>query len=242
MAQEKGLYGALAKYYDQIYHWKNYRKEARTIRRLIRKYKRSTGSSLLDVGCGTGKHISYLRDDFICVGIDSSEQMLTVARRNVRGAEFTRGNMLNFDLRRRFDVILCLFSGIGYLRIRSEIRKAVLNFSRHMKKGGILIVEPWLRRSEWKDKTVHMQTYESDSLKIARVNFGNAESNFSILDERYLIAEKGRGITYYRDRHKMRFFEVDSMLEAMRGAGLDPLFTEDSLMPGRGLLIATKSQ
>ncbi len=240
MPQEEGLYGALAKYYDQIYHWKDYQKESRTIKRMIQKYKRSKGSSLLDVACGTGKHIQYLRDDFRCVGIDISEQMLEVAKRNVRGVEFVKGNMLDFDLGIRFDVIVCLFSSFGYLRTRSEIRKAILNFARHMKRGGVLIVEPWIRRSEWNDKTVHMQTYESDSLKIARLNFGHAEDDFSVLDERYLIAEKGRGISDYRDRHRMRFFEPDWMLKAMRGAGLDPLFTENSLMPGRGLVIATK--
>jgi len=50
-------YGELAKYYDMIYAWKDYAKESRTLSKLIRHYKRASGSNLLDVGCGTGKHI-----------------------------------------------------------------------------------------------------------------------------------------------------------------------------------------
>ena len=60
------LYGKLAAYYDYIYHWKDYKTEVRQIKKLINEYKRSSGNSLLDVACGTGRHISYLRRDFEC--------------------------------------------------------------------------------------------------------------------------------------------------------------------------------
>ncbi len=237
---EANLYNALARYYDQIYHWKDYEKESRTIKRLIRSYKKSPGKSLLDVACGTGRHVQYLKDDFRCIGIDASEEMLAVARRKVHGVRFARENMISFDLGRRFDVVLCLFSSMGYLRTRGENRKAILSFARHVKPGGVLLVEPWVRKSDWRDGTVHMQTYDSEPLKIARVNFSRAKGKFSILEEGYLIAEKSKGVTYLRDRHKMRFFELGPTLKAMREAGLDAKFREESLMPGRGLLIATK--
>lgn len=108
------LYRELAKYYDKIYHWKDYRKEAKAIKGLIQDHKQSSGSDLLDVGCGTGKHLQYLRDDFCCVGLDINEEMLRIARRNVDGAKFVKANMTDFNLKRRFDVALCLFSSMGY--------------------------------------------------------------------------------------------------------------------------------
>jgi ubiquinone/menaquinone biosynthesis C-methylase UbiE len=232
----------MARFYDHIYHWKDYRQEAIKINRLVNRYKRSPGRSLLDVACGTGSHMLYLRKNFDCVGVDASDQMLAVAKKKVRGVRFVRGNMVDFDLGKQFDVVLCLFSSIGHLRTRAEVEKVVANFSRHMMKGGVLIIEPWIRKSDRSDKTVHLQRYESDSLKIARVNFGRMEGDFSVLDERYLIGEKGKGISYVKDRQKMRFFEVAPTLAAMRKAGLTPRFTEDSLMPGRGLIIANKSR
>ena len=167
--------------------------------------------------------------------------MLAVARKNVPGVEFSKGDMVDFDAGRRFDVVLCLFSSIGYLKTRKEVDRAIANFARHMKVGAVLIIEPWLRKAEWSDKSVHMQRYESGSLKIARVSYAHAEGALSVLDERYLIAKKGKGVSYVRDLHRMRFFELEPTLLALRKAGLDPRFTEDSLMPGRGLLIASKS-
>jgi SAM-dependent methyltransferase len=240
MPKHAALYEELAQYYDQIYHWKDYRKEAGKLKALILGHKHTSGRELLDVACGTGKHLSYLRQDFDCVGIDESEQMLAVARSQVPGVVFSRGTMLDFDIAKQFDAILCLFSSFGYLRTRKEIDRAIANFARHLKNGGVLIIEPWLRKSRWQDRAVHMQSYEDDSLKIARVSFVRAEGALSVLDERYLIGRKGKGIKYVRDLHKMRFFELNPTLLALRKAGLAPIFTEDSLMAGRGLIIATR--
>jgi SAM-dependent methyltransferase len=240
MSLESKLYGTLAPYYDRIYHWKDYEKDSCLLRTLIKTYKKSSGKRLLDVACGTGRHIQYLRSDYECVGLDASDRMLAVARENVPGVRFVRANMVDFSLGECFDVVTCLFSSIGYLRTRREVDKAVHNLVGHMKVGGVLIVEPWVRKSGWRDKSIDLQTFEDDTTRIARVNYGSARGTFSILDERYLIAEKDRGIIYVRDRSRMRFFEPEPTLRSMREAGLNALFTEESLIPGRGLLVGVK--
>ena len=64
-------YGALAKYYDRIYSFKDYETEAVRLAKIIHKYGQSGGNKLLDIGCGTGRHISYLKHDFKCIGASS---------------------------------------------------------------------------------------------------------------------------------------------------------------------------
>jgi ubiquinone/menaquinone biosynthesis C-methylase UbiE len=240
MPSEGRLYTDLAEYYDQIYHWKDYRKEVSKLRALIRRYKRSPGNALLDVACGTGEHIRYLQNGFRCVGVDGSEQMLAVARRKVAGVRFVHGNMTDFDLGRKFDVVLCLFSSMGHLQTKQEIRRAMLNFAKHLKEGGVLVIEPWIQASQWKDKTVHVQIYDTEPMKIIRLNYSTTDGTFSYLDERYLVGTKGKGIEYIEDRHSLRFFEPELTLSVLRKAGLDAQFTEESLMPERGLVIATR--
>ncbi len=240
MGQKGILYDRLAEYYDQIYHWKDYRKEAKKLKELIQGSKRTKVTSLLDVGCGTGKHLQYLRKDFDCIGIDASERMLEIARKNAPGTEFMRADMRDFELGRRFGAVTCLFSGIGHLRTRSQVSETIRKFGDHLEMGGVVVIEPWIAKSEWKNRTVSLQTYEGSSLKIARVNFAQSRGDFSVLDFHYLIAEKGKGITYLRDHQELRFFEVEETLGAMRRAGLDARFSKKSLMPGRGLLIGVK--
>ena len=74
----------LAAYYDEIYGFKNYEKEAGKLKALIARYKKLNGRKLLDVACGTGNHIAFLKRKFLVEGIDSSPDMLRVARKKRR--------------------------------------------------------------------------------------------------------------------------------------------------------------
>lgn len=238
----KGIlqYGELAKYYDLLYQWKDYQKEAGIIRELVARYKTSQGNSLLDVGCGTGKHLQHLVNKFDCVGMDASEQMLEQARRNVRGGKFVQGDMVNFDLGRQFDVILCLFSSIGYVRTYSRLGMTLKNFARHLRTGGVTIIEPWFTKSTVKAGYVHVLAQGTNDLKIVRVDYTGVKGNSTVLDERIVVAERNMGIATYKDRMVMGLFGQDEFLRLMERAGLKARYLKKSLAPGRGLYVGTK--
>jgi SAM-dependent methyltransferase len=233
-------YGELAKYYDLLYSWKDYDKECRVIIDLIKRFKASAGTSLLDVGCGTGKHVQRLAEEFECVGMDVSEAMLTLARRQARGVEFVKGDMVDFDLQRKFDVVLCLFSSIGYVRTYSRLGRTLWNIGRHLRDGGVVIIEPWFTKSTAKDGYVHVLVQGNDDLKVVRVDITKIRGNLSILDERIVVAERAKGITTYKDRMVMGLFDQDKFLRLMRNAGLKARYLKKSLAPGRGLYVGIK--
>ena len=54
-------YSKLAKIYDALYSFKNYEAEAKRLREIITEKKTSPGNALLDVACGTGTHLSFLK-------------------------------------------------------------------------------------------------------------------------------------------------------------------------------------
>lgn len=240
MAAKVLQYGELAKYYDLIYDKKDYAKESRILLNLINRYKRSDGRSLLDVGCGTGKHIERLKGKFDCVGIDINEEMLEQARVKVKGVEFIRADMSDFDLGRKFDVVLCLFGAIGYVKTYSRLARTLQSFANHLKDGGVLIIEPWLTKAISRSGLVHLRTYDSPDLKIARVNITDVRGNISILDFRIIVAEKDGKVAYYRDVHRLGLFEQDKLLQLMREAGLESRHMKKSLSPGRGLYIGMR--
>lgn len=51
----------------------------------------NTGSLILDVGCGTGANIASLADAYECVGIDTSEDAIRLARQRFPGVRFVHG-------------------------------------------------------------------------------------------------------------------------------------------------------
>jgi len=234
------MYKKLAKYYDLIYHWKDYEKEADSIKNLIKKYKKSDGNQLLDVGCGTGKHLECFIDAFSCTGIDINNEMVGVAKTKFKNAIFEQGDMINFNLKTEFDVILCLFSSIGYVKTYSNLEKTMLNFKNHLKKGGVLIIEPWFTKSAYWVGTPGMTTYDGEDVKIARLNSTKIEGDLSIMEMHYLIAEKDKDVIHFADTHELGLFETDKTLDFMEKAGLKAEFLKDGLMEDRGLFIGVK--
>jgi len=234
------MYKKLAKYYDLIYHWKDYEKEAYSIKDLIKIYKKSDSNQLLDVGCGTGKHLECFIDDFSCTGIDINNEMVEVAKAKFKDAIFEQGDMIDFNLKTEFDVILCLFSSIGYVKTYSNLEKTMLNFKNHLKKGGVLIIEPWFTKSAYWVGTPGMTTYDGKDVKIARLNTTKIEGDLSIMEMHYLIAEKDKDIIHFADTHELGLFETDKTLDFMEKAGLKAEFLKDGLMEDRGLFIGVK--
>ena len=234
------MYKKLAKYYDLIYHWKDYEKEANSIKDLIKKYKKSDGNLLLDVGCGTGKHLEQFKDDFSCTGIDINVEMVKVAKKNVKDVIFEQGNMINLNLKIEYDIILCLFSAIGYVKTYSNLEKTMKNFANHLKKGGVLIIEPWFTKSIYRVGDPGMTTYDGQDVKIARVNSTKKEGDLSIMEMHYLVAEKDANVIHFVDTHELGLFETDKTLDFMEKAGLQAEFLKDGLMEDRGLFIGVK--
>ena len=234
------IFKSLAQHYDLLYSWKDYRQEVGTVRELIRTHKKSPGTDLLEVACGTGKHAELLQDDFSVVATDLNEDMLRIARRRCKRVSFVRADMVSLELGRQFDVVLCLFSSIGYVRTRARLKKTLFNFARHLKAGGVAIIEPWWTKASYRPGAVTMTTVGNDDVKIARQSVSKIRGNISIMDMHYLIGERNKAVTHYVDRHELGLFERRDMLAFMREAGLRPRFQEQGLMQGRGLYIAVK--
>jgi ubiquinone/menaquinone biosynthesis C-methylase UbiE len=234
------LYRELAKYYDLIYSFKDYKKEAVRIKALVLKYGKSEGKELLDVACGTGHHLGYLKDEFSCMGVDISERVLEVARKNVEGVVFKQADMIEMNLGKRFDVITCLFGSIGYVKTYANLEKTVQGFAKHLKTGGVVLIEPWFTKSTFIEGSPHMQTYDGRDIKIARLCVSRLKSNVSLQDMHYLVAERDKGVRHFVDRHELGLFDVDKTLAIMKKAGFRARFLKKGLMKDRGLLVGIK--
>jgi ubiquinone/menaquinone biosynthesis C-methylase UbiE len=219
-----GTYKELAKYYDFVYSQKDYKKESKEIEKLIKKYKRSDGNSLLEVACGTGKYLEYLNKDFSCMGLDLNEGMLKLARKRVPGMRLVNGDMINFKLNRKFDVIVCLFSSIGYVKTYENLEKTLKNFSKHTKPGGIVIIEPWFTKAEYRLGEPHLAVFQSNDIKIARANVTKARGMVSILERHNLIAEKNKDVRYFVSTDELGMFETSKFLKLMKSAGFNATF------------------
>ena len=106
-----GIFNTYAGYYDLLYKDKDYTAEASYIDGLIKKY-RPGAKSILNLGCGTGRHDAYFGNmGYSVCGIDLSDRMLTEARkRTIPGkVEFLKGDVRAVELNKKFDAVISLF-------------------------------------------------------------------------------------------------------------------------------------
>jgi ubiquinone/menaquinone biosynthesis C-methylase UbiE len=237
---KKPIFKDLAKYYDLIYSWKEYKNETKIIKSLINQYQKSNGNDLLEVACGTGRHIQYLKDSFAILATDFNKDMLAVAQKNITDVTFKQADMIHLNLDKTFDVIICLFSSIGYVKNYKNLNKTIENFSKHLKKGGVVIIEPWFTESSYKTGLPTMTTYDGDDIKIARLCVCKKRGILSVMDMHYLIAERDKKMTHFAECHELAMFDIDKMLGIMKKNGLKAKFLKNGLMKDRGLYIGVK--
>jgi len=232
------LYDRSAELYDAIYSFKNYEKETAKLHELIQQYKRSPGNGLLDVACGTGGHIAYLKRNYSVEGLDISPLMLRLARKKHPDVVFYRRDMTNFRLTKEFDVVTCLFSAIGHVKTRRRLGLAVRAMARHLKPGGVLVVESWPTPRQWQNGRLGANFVDEPNLKIARFSISKARDRLSVQDLHHLVATPNR-IQHFVERLEMGLFTHDEYLDTFRQAKLETVYDLEGLM-GRGLYIGTR--
>ena len=230
------VFSRSARIYDAVYSSiRDYPSEAAELDRLIQE-RRPGARTLLDVACGTGAHLEHLTG-YEIEGLDLDPEMLAVASERLPNVLFHEGDMASFDLGKRFDAVVCMFSSIGYVKTEYRLHSAIASMARHLAQGGLLVVEPWLTPEAWVDGHVSGAFVDEPELKIARMGLPQREGTVSVLDLEYLVATPD-GVERFSERHELGLFTVEQYLEAFRAAGLEAGHDPEGPM-GRGLYIAT---
>ncbi len=229
------MYSKTAQYYDLVYSFKNYEEEAGKIKALIQK-EHPAAKSILDVACGSAEHARYLIEDFRLDGIDLQPEFVEIAQKKIPSGKFTLADMSDFSLPERYDVVQCLFSSIGYLQEGQQVINALLCFKKHLKPGGIILVEPWFSPEQWNVGVPFMLTIDEPEIKICRMNTSGRDGKISQVHFHYLIG-KPEGVEHFEEDHSLALYTVDEMLSFFQQTELQVEYDPEGIF-GRGLYVA----
>jgi SAM-dependent methyltransferase len=96
----------------------------------------------LDLCCGSGHLLELLEGKAVrATGLDASPHQLAIARRSAASARLVRGDVRSFNLKRKFDVVTCLFDSLNYLTRKTDLSHTLTNVRRHLADGGLFIFD-----------------------------------------------------------------------------------------------------
>lgn len=112
---------------------------------MVRLLTLPPGASLVDLGCGRGRHtIPLSLKGYRVTGVDLSEVMLNLARerasRERATVEWVREDMRTFVRPGAFDACLSLFTSFGYF-CDEENQGVLMNVARSLKESGVFLLD-----------------------------------------------------------------------------------------------------
>lgn len=238
-----GPFHPTAHFYDRAYAHLDYPGHAATVEAIIRE-RVPEASSLLDVACGTGKHLEIWQDRFDRIeGVDIDPAMVEIARGRVPGVPVHQGDFTDFDLGSTFDAVTCMFSSIGYAHTPERLDAAIAAMARHVAPGGVLVVEPWLTPDRIRPPWVRVLTQGDDDWVMARTSrmeySGGREGGVSVAEFSYLVTTL-EGTETFTERHVLGVRPPERYVEAVERAGLEAEFDPVGTHLERGLLIGVR--
>jgi len=210
-----------SEYYNLLYRDKDYQGEADYIASRIRKHH-PKGKTLLDLGCGTGRHAGLLAAaGYRVEGVDMSTTMLRQARKDYSALTFHEGDARSVRLNQRFDIVTSLFHVASYQTSNDDLDAYFATARTHLAPGGIFIFDFWYGPGVLSDPpAVRAKRLEDDKIKILRIAEPTLYADRDVVNVHYEVLAQRPGsdaVQRISEDHAMRYFfapELDYVLKA----------------------------
>jgi SAM-dependent methyltransferase len=216
------LYSA---YYDLLYQDKDYGAEAGYLVSLIQKHH-PAAKSLLDLGCGTGKHAALLKRHGLEVcGVDLSQTMLDKARQNHPDIPFHAGDARQVRLGQSFDVVTSLFHVASYQTSNLDFESYLATAKAHLNPGGLFIFDFWYGPGVLSDRPlVRVKRMQNDQIKVTRIAEPTLNSLTNVVDVHFQVHIEDCRSGERRDiveNHPMRYFFMPEVKYFLQHGGME---------------------
>ncbi|MEZ4320568.1 MAG: class I SAM-dependent methyltransferase [Myxococcota bacterium] len=231
----QALYDELSELYDLFYAYKDYAAEARAIRDLVHAAGIGDGARLVEAACGTGNHLVHLRSWFHTQGFDLAPGAARIAQSKGLDVRVADMRVHRFG---PVDVVLCLFSSLGYVP-PDALPAVASHFAEGLRPGGLVVVEPWLHPDRIRVGHMSQETVEGPDLKAVRACVMERPEPRLSRFVYHILVTRPTGVTYHVDPHELWLSTPEELLEVFDRAGFDARW-EDPGLTGRGLIVGRK--
>ncbi len=128
--------------------------------------------SVLDMACGAGRHaVTFAKLGFKVTAIDISQRLISEAKRSAEQAgieiDFVLSDILEYESNKRFDLVINLFTSIGYFENDEENYAVIKKAYDLLKPDGYFIID-YFNKDFLMKNLVPTTVFSENGLKITQ--------------------------------------------------------------------------
>lgn len=231
-------YSTFARYYDNLTANIDYVKRAEYFHEIIKRYKNTEGSILLDLACGTGSISEEMaKIGYDVIGVDYSDEMLGIAL----DKKFDSGlnilylcqDMRKLDLYGSMDVTICALDSINHLNSLADVKKVFENVALFSEPQGLFIFDI---NTLYKHRNIlanNTFTYETDNVFCVWENTLVENTDEVKMNLEFFELEENGLYSRTSDSFSEKAYSEESIEELLRECGFELLakFGDDTFSP-----------
>jgi SAM-dependent methyltransferase len=206
-----------AEYYDVFYSEKDYGAEAAFVRNIIQRHK-PTLHSILDLGCGSGRHaVEFARTGLMVTGVDRSGDMIEQAKNRIRRVSpelegrltLIEADVTNFTSTVTYDAVVSLFHVVSY-QTSNDALGGVFQCARSaLPEGGLFVFDFWYGPAVLTQQpSVRVRRISAPSVCLTRIAEPEVQVERNVVNVKYTtiaIDQRNHASEEFIEVHAMRY-------------------------------------
>ncbi|MBP1683081.1 MAG: SAM-dependent methyltransferase [Ignavibacteriaceae bacterium] len=135
-----------SEYYLKVYSHRNQTEAERLVELIAKFWNLKANSSVLDMACGAGRHaLIFAKFGYKVTAVDLSQRLISEAKKNAEQEnieiEFVLSDILDFEISKKFDLAVNLFTSIGYFEKDNENFAVIKKANDLLNHGGYFVLD-----------------------------------------------------------------------------------------------------
>jgi len=199
--------------YLKIYSHRDETEAERLVDLIVNNINFFSGGKVLDMACGSGRHaIIFASKGYEVTAVDLSKNLIATAEANAKAQnvniEFVNSDILEFSSIKKFDLVVNLFTSIGYFDDDENNFNVILKAFNLLTNGGNFVID-YFNKNYLLRNLIPTSVFSDNGSRITQNRFidGNRVRKNITIENNGTIDEFYESVRLYSDNEMMSFLQ-----------------------------------